>query len=113
NFLFDVAGCTPAWDLGDYRKRKIDEIRATVGKSKVIAAVSGGVDSSVAALLVSQAIGDQLTAIFVDNGVLRKNEAMQVVSRLSEGLGMHIVAVDAKQRFYEKLAGVDDPEMKR
>ena len=113
NFLFDIAGCEPNWDLGDFRKRKVDEVRQIVGKRNVIAAVSGGVDSSVAALLVSEAIGDQLTAIFVDNGVLRKNEAMQVVSRLSEGLGMHIVAVDAKQRFYDKLAGIEDPEVKR
>ena len=95
NFLFDIAGCKPNWDLGDFRRRKVEEIREQVGDRHVIAAVSGGVDSSVAALLVAEAIGDQLTAIFVDNGVLRKNEAMQVVSRLSEGLGMHIVAVDA------------------
>ena len=113
NFLFDIAGCTPSWDLGDYRKRKVDEIRAAVGDKNVIAAVSGGVDSSVAALLVAEAIGDQLTAIFVDNGVLRKNEAVQVMSRLSEGLGMHVVAVDGRQRFYDKLAGIEDPETKR
>ena len=113
NFLFDIAGCAPAWDLGDFRKRKVEEIRQTVGKSKVIAAVSGGVDSSVAAVLVAEAIGDQLTAIFVDNGVLRKNEALQVISRLSEGLGMHVVAVDGRQRFYDKLAGIEDPETKR
>ena len=113
NFLFDITGCRPTWDLGDYRKRKVDEIRNTVGGSRVIAAVSGGVDSSVAALLVAEAIGDQLTAIFVDNGLLRKNEAIQVVSRLSEGLGMHIVAVDGRQRFYDKLAGIEDPETKR
>jgi len=113
NFLFDIAGCEPNWDLGDFRKHKVEEIRQTVGKRNVIAAVSGGVDSSVAALLVSEAIGDQLTAIFVDNGVLRKNEALQVVSRLSEGLGMHIVAVDGRQRFYDKLAGIEEPEVKR
>ncbi len=113
NFLFDIAGCEPSWSLGDFRHRKVEEIRAAVGKRNVIAAVSGGVDSSVAALLVAEAIGDQLTALFVDNGVLRKNEAIQVVSRLSEGLGMHIVAVDAKERFYRKLAGVEDPEIKR
>jgi GMP synthase (glutamine-hydrolysing) len=113
NFLFDIAGCTATWDLGDFRKRKINEIRETVGDRKVIAAVSGGVDSSVAALLVARAIGDQLTAIFVDNGVLRKNEALQVMSRLSEGLGMHIVAVDSRQRFYDRLAGIEDPETKR
>ena len=113
NFLFDIAACEPNWDLGDFRRRKVEEIRKQVGDRHVIAAVSGGVDSSVAALLVAEAIGDQLTAIFVDNGVLRKNEAMQVVSRLSEGLGMHIVAVDGKQRFYERLAGVEEPEAKR
>jgi GMP synthase (glutamine-hydrolysing) len=113
NFLFDIAGCTASWDLGDFKRRKIEQIRQTVGTSHVIAAVSGGVDSSVASLLVAEAIGDQLTAVFVDNGVLRKNEAIQVVSRLSEGLGMHIVAVDARQRFYDRLAGVDDPETKR
>ena len=113
NFLFEIAKCKPTWDLGDYRKRKVEEIRAAAGRKKVIAAVSGGVDSSVAALLVAEAGGDQLTAIFVDNGGLRKNEAMEVFSRLSEGLGMHIVAVDARQRVYDRLAGVEDPEMKR
>ena len=113
NFLFEIAGCKPNWDLGDFRKRKVEEIRKQVGDRHVIAAVSGGVDSSVAALLIAEAIGDQLTAIFVDNGLLRKNEAMQVVSRLSEGLGMHIVAVDGRQRFYERLAGIEDPEVKR
>jgi GMP synthase (glutamine-hydrolysing) len=113
NFLFDIARCEPSWDLGDFRRRKVEEIRTAVGDRHVIAAVSGGVDSSVAALLVAEAIGDQLTAIFVDNGVLRKNEAIQVVSRLSEGLGMHIVAVDGRQRFYERLAGIEEPETKR
>ncbi|HEU4522180.1 MAG TPA: glutamine-hydrolyzing GMP synthase [Thermoanaerobaculia bacterium] len=113
NFLFEIAGCKPEWNLGDFRRQKVEEIRQTVGDRHVIAAVSGGVDSSVAALLVAEAIGSQLTAIFVDNGVLRKNEAMQVVSRLSEGLGMHIVAVDGKQRFYERLSGIEDPEVKR
>ena len=113
NFLFDIAGCEPTWDLGDFRRRKVEEIRQQVGDRRVIAAVSGGVDSSVAALLVAEAIGDQLTAIFVDNGVLRKNEALQVVSRLSEGLGMHIVAIDGRQRFYYRLAGIDEPETKR
>jgi GMP synthase (glutamine-hydrolysing) len=113
NFLFDLVGCKASWDLGDFRRRKIEEIRKTVGDRHVIAAVSGGVDSSVASLLVAEAIGDQLTAVFVDNGLLRKNEAMQVFSRLSEGLGLHIVAVNARQRFYERLAGITDPETKR
>jgi GMP synthase (glutamine-hydrolysing) len=113
NFLFAIAGCSPSWDIGDYRRKKVAEIRESVGKAKVIAAVSGGVDSSVAAVLVSEAIGDQLTAVFVDNGVLRKDEAMKVMSRLSEGLGVHIIAVDAKQRFYDKLKDITDPEVKR
>ena len=113
HFLFDIVGCTPTWDLGDYRRRKVEEIRQHVGSAKAIAAVSGGVDSTVAALLVAEAIGDQLTAIFVDNGVLRKNEAVQVASRLSDRLGLHFVAVDGRERFYAKLAGVEDPEVKR
>ena len=113
NFLFDLAGCKPTWDLGDYRRRKVEEIRKHVGKRKAIAAVSGGVDSTVAALLVAEAIGDQLTAIFVDNGVLRKNESVQVASRLGDRLGLHFIAVDARERFYTKLAGVEDPEVKR
>ncbi len=113
NFLFDIAGCEPSWDLGDYRRRKVEEIRAQVGSRHAIAAVSGGVDSTVAALLVAEAIGDQLTAIFVDNGVLRKREAVQVGSRLSDRLGLHFVQVDARERFYEKLKGIDDPETKR
>jgi GMP synthase (glutamine-hydrolysing) len=113
NFLFEVAGCSASWDMGNFRKQKVAEIRELVGDAKVIAGVSGGVDSSVAALLVSEAIGDQLTAVFVDNGVLRKDEAIQVVSKLSDGLGMHIIAVDGRERFYQELAGVAEPEMKR
>ncbi|MGN6183180.1 MAG: glutamine-hydrolyzing GMP synthase [Thermoanaerobaculia bacterium] len=113
NFLFDIAGCKPTWDLGDYRRRKVEEIRQQVGDRKAIAAVSGGVDSTVAALLVAEAIGDQLTAIFVDNGVLRKNETTQVASRLSDRLGLHFIQVDARQRFYDKLATIEDPETKR
>jgi GMP synthase (glutamine-hydrolysing) len=113
NFLFDIAGCAPTWDLGDYRRRKVEEIRQQVGNRKAIAAVSGGVDSTVAALLVAEAIGDQLTAIFVDNGVLRKHEAVQVGARLSDRLGLHFVQVDGRERFYAKLAGVEDPETKR
>ena len=113
NFLFDIVGCKPTWDLGDYRRRKVEEIRQQVGDRKAIAAVSGGVDSTVAALLVAEAIGDQLTAVFVDNGVLRKNEAVQVASRLSDRLGLHFIAIDARERFYDKLASIEDPETKR
>jgi GMP synthase (glutamine-hydrolysing) len=113
NLLFDVVHCEPSWDLGDYRRRKVAEIREQVGDRKAIAAVSGGVDSTVAALLVAEAIGDRLTAIFVDNGVLRKHESVQVGARLSDRLGLHFIQVDARERFYQKLAGVEEPEMKR
>lgn len=113
NFLFDIAECTPTWDLGDFRRRKVEEIRQQVGDRRTIVAVSGGVDSTVAALLVAEAIGDRLTAIFVDNGVLRKHEAVQVGARLSDRLGLHFVQVDARQRFYDRLAGIEDPEVKR
>src|SRR5262249_57141636 len=105
HFLFDIAECTPSWDLGDYRRRKVEEIRRAVGGAKAIAAVSGGVDSTVAALLVAEAIGDQLTAIFVDNGVLRKKEGVQGMSRLSGGRGMDLVARGAGAGFFEKRGG--------
>ena len=113
NFLFEIAECEPSWDLGDFRRRKVEEIRQQVGDRKAIVAVSGGVDSTVAALLVAEAIGDQLTAIFVDNGVLRKHESLQVGARLSDRLGLHFVQVDARQRFYDKLKTIEDPEVKR
>ncbi|MEO8382308.1 MAG: glutamine-hydrolyzing GMP synthase [Acidobacteriota bacterium] len=113
NFLFGIARCEPSWDLGDFRRRKVEEIRRQVGDRRAIVAVSGGVDSTVAALLVAEAIGDQLTAVFVDNGVLRKNESVQVGARLSDRLGLRFLQVDARQRFYERLAGIEDPEAKR
>ncbi|HEX8409252.1 MAG TPA: glutamine-hydrolyzing GMP synthase [Thermoanaerobaculia bacterium] len=113
NFLFDIAQCKPSWDLGDFRRRKVEEIRRQVGDRRAIVAVSGGVDSTVAAVLVAEAVGDQLTAVFVDNGVLRKNEAVQVGSRLSDRLGLHFIQIDARQRFYDRLAAIEDPEVKR
>jgi GMP synthase (glutamine-hydrolysing) len=113
NFIFDVCGSSGTWDLGDFKRHKIDEIREIVGDRKVLAAVSGGVDSSVAALLVSKAIGEQLIAVFVDTGLLRKDEAMKVVTRLSDGLGMRLIAADARERFFRRLDGITDPEIKR
>ncbi|MDX1582549.1 MAG: glutamine-hydrolyzing GMP synthase [Thermoanaerobaculia bacterium] len=113
NFLFEICECAGDWDLQNFRDEKIEEIRKAVGDRRVIAAVSGGVDSSVAAVLVARAIGDQLTAIFVDNGLLRKDEALDVISRLSDGLGINIIGVDARERFLDELAGVSDPELKR
>jgi GMP synthase (glutamine-hydrolysing) len=113
NFLFEICECRGDWDLGNFKDEKIAEIRERVGKKRVIAGVSGGVDSSVAAVLVGRAIGDQLTAIFVDNGLLRKDEALQVISTLSDGLGIRTIGVDARERFLGQLAGVTDPELKR
>ncbi len=113
NFLYEICGCSGSWDLGSFRKQVVDEIRQTVGDAKVIAAVSGGVDSSVATVLVAEAIGDQLTSVFVDHGLLRKDEGIEVMSKLSDGLGLNIIAVDAGERFLSGLVGVTDPEVKR
>ena len=113
NFLFSIAGCESSWNLGDFRKRKVAEIRETVGDRQVIAAVSGGVDSSVAAVMVGEAVGNQLTTVFVDNGLLRKDEATQVLTTLSDGLSLKVISVDARQRFYDRLASITDPEVKR
>lgn len=113
NFLYDVCGCKGDWTPASFIEEQIREIRKIVGKQKVVGALSGGVDSSVAATLVSKAIGDQLTCIFVDHGLLRKGEREEVVATFKEKLGIKTVVVDAQDRFLEKLAGVTDPETKR
>ncbi len=113
NFLFRIAGCEPTWDMKSFVAVSVERIREQVGEGKVICALSGGVDSSVAALLVHRAIGDRLTCVFVDNGLLRMNEAAQVVDTFGSHLGLNLVFVDASQRFLAKLAGVTDPEQKR
>jgi GMP synthase (glutamine-hydrolysing) len=113
NFLFGVCKLKPVWTMKSFIETSVDEIRAKVGKDKVVCGISGGVDSSVAALLVHRAIGDQLTCIFVDNGVLRKNEARKVEAALRGNFHMNIRAVDASRRFLKKLKGVVDPERKR
>ncbi len=99
--------------MDDFIDMQIDEIRKEVGDKKVILGLSGGVDSSVTAVLIHKAIGDQLTCIFVDHGLLRKNEADQVMDALSRDLGVNIIKVDAADRFLGKLEGVTDPEQKR
>ncbi|NLY50978.1 MAG: glutamine-hydrolyzing GMP synthase [Firmicutes bacterium] len=111
-FLFDVCGLSGMWDMGSFAEQVIAEVRAKVGVGKVICALSGGVDSSVAATLVHKAVGDQLTSVFVDHGLLRQGEAEQVMSTFRQR-GFKLVHVDARERFLKRLAGVTDPERKR
>jgi GMP synthase (glutamine-hydrolysing) len=113
NFVFEICGLKPNWTAQSFIDETIASVRQTVGKGRVICGLSGGVDSSVAAELVHRAIGDQLTCIFVNNGVLRKNEFVTVQKNLREKLGLNIDAVDASERFLSKLAGVSEPEKKR
>ncbi|HEX3554506.1 MAG TPA: glutamine-hydrolyzing GMP synthase [Thermoanaerobaculia bacterium] len=113
NFLFGVCGARGDWRMASYLEEAVATIRNKVGEGRVICALSGGVDSSVVAALLERAVGERSTAIFVDNGVLRKDEAVQVVHSLRDGLGIPIRAVDARQRFLGELAGVEEPEKKR
>jgi GMP synthase (glutamine-hydrolysing) len=113
NFFEKIAGLRRDWKMDSFLERSIAEIRATVGSDRAICALSGGVDSAVAATLVARAIGEQLTCVFVDHGLLRKDEANQVVAAFRDLLHLNVVAVDASERFLRKLAGVEDPERKR
>lgn len=113
NFVYNVCGCTDSWTIENFLEIEMQKIRDIVGDKKVLCALSGGVDSSVVAVLIHKAIGDQLTCIFVDHGLLRKNEADAVMKTFSEGFNMNVIKVDAKDRFLNKLKGVSDPELKR
>ncbi|HEV3195268.1 MAG TPA: glutamine-hydrolyzing GMP synthase [Candidatus Cybelea sp.] len=113
NFLGEIAALNRDWKMESFLESAVEEIRERVGGDKVICALSGGVDSAVAATLVARAIGQQLTCIFVDHGLLRQDEAEQVLAAFREVLHLNVVAVDARDRFLEKLRGVEDPERKR
>jgi GMP synthase (glutamine-hydrolysing) len=112
-FLIDVCGCDGQWSAASIVTEQIERIRAQVGAASVICGLSGGVDSSVAALLVHRAVGDQLTCVFVDHGLMRKNEGEQVIRTFRDTFKVPLVAVDAEQRFLDRLKGVSDPEAKR
>jgi GMP synthase (glutamine-hydrolysing) len=113
NFLEDVCGCDRSWSPTSVIEEQIERIRAQVGDGRVICGLSGGVDSSVAALLVHRAIGDRLTCVFVDHGLMRKNEGAQVIAAFRDHFRVPLVAVDASERFLARLKGVSDPEQKR
>jgi GMP synthase (glutamine-hydrolysing) len=113
NFLFRICGCQPTWTPGSFIEDHIARIRRQVGDAAVICGLSGGVDSSVAAVLVHRAIGDRLTCIFVDTGLLRKGERQGVERAFAQHMGMRLVVVDAAREFLDRLAGVEEPERKR
>jgi GMP synthase (glutamine-hydrolysing) len=113
NFVFRIAKCQATWTMRSFVESSVARIRGQVGDGRALCGLSGGVDSSVAAALTHRAIGDRLICVFVDNGLLRMHEATQVVEMFGKHLGLNLIAVDAAQRFMEKLAGVADPERKR
>jgi GMP synthase (glutamine-hydrolysing) len=112
-FVTEICGCARDWNMPDYVAEAVAHIREQVGSDEVILGLSGGVDSSVAAALIHKAIGDQLTCVFVDHGLLRLNEARQVMDVMSRNLGVRVIHIDASEQFLGKLAGVADPEAKR
>ena len=113
NFVLKIAGCSGDWTMAAYRAEMIDKIRAQVGKGRVICGLSGGVDSSVAAVLIHEAIGEQLTCVFVDTGLMRAGEADEVVTLFRDAYNIPLIHADEGERFLTALAGVSDPEVKR
>lgn len=115
NFVYNICGCSGDWKMDSFVEKTIEEIREKVGDGKALCALSGGVDSSVAAVLLSKAIGKQLTCVFVDHGLLRKDEGDEVeaVFGANGNYDLNFIRINAQERFYEKLSGVEDPETKR
>ena len=113
NFVHRICGCTPSWTMASFADVAVDAIRDQVGAGRAVCGLSGGVDSSVAATLVHRAIGDQLTCIFVDHGMMRKNEREEVEALFREALGVRLVSIDASEKFLSALVGVTEPEAKR
>jgi GMP synthase (glutamine-hydrolysing) len=113
NFMYEICGCEGNWSMETFVEDAVRDIRAQVGDRKVLCALSGGVDSSVVAVLIHKAVGDQLTCMFIDHGLLRKGEAESVMETFAGKFEMKVVKVDARQRFLARLTGVDDPERKR
>ena len=115
NFIYNVCGCTGDWKMDSFVEQSIRMLREKIGDGRVLCALSGGVDSSVAAVMLAKAVGKQLTCVFVDHGLMRKNESEEVCAVFGpEGpYDLNFVCVNARQRFYDKLAGVEEPEQKR
>lgn len=113
NFVYNVCGCKGEWKMSSFAEETVKKLKEKIGDGKVLCALSGGVDSSVAAALINKAVGKQLTCIFVDHGLLRKNEAEEVEEVFTKNFDVNFVKVDAKERFLSKLAGVTEPEKKR
>ncbi|MEM2252740.1 MAG: glutamine-hydrolyzing GMP synthase [Candidatus Bathyarchaeia archaeon] len=112
NFIFDICGCQQNWRMGDFIKRAIEEVKASVGNGRAIIALSGGIDSSTAAVLAMKAIGERLTAVFVDHGFMREGEP-EFIKEVFGKMGMNLIVIEARERFYNRLKGITDPELKR